>query len=410
MQYNRDEYEMAFLGSVLLDSDILASSYLTEAMFATHRRVYTALVDLSAKAKINSDDLPMLIRAGVDGQTVAKLIQATPSSANWEFYQKGIFEAWAQSEVHSAYKLALSQGYPDCLDVVERTMTAVALRQTNAKSKPIRELVNPALARITERVKLRGQIPGVSWGFDTIDEATLGAQGGQLVVVGARPSQGKSALMAQLARKMARGGTQVGVITIESSETELVIRMLGSDAGIDGRKLQTGMLGQTHLSDLSQAGHRLLKDNIVIHDQPSIRLSQVQAVVRKMARDGAKVVFLDYLQLIRVPSKDKRSEEVGEASTALKALARELNICVVTMAQLGRDSDDRRPNMGDFQHSSQIEQDADQLWLLWHKQDQDGNFTESRIILAKVRDGQVRDVRVRFDRPTLTFYEIVDSD
>jgi len=286
----------------------------------------------------------------------------------------------------------------------------VALRQTNAKSKPIRELVNSALARITERVKLRGQIPGVSWGFNTIDDATLGAQGGQLVVVGARPSQGKSALMAQLARKMARGGTQVGVITIESSETELVIRMLGSDAGIDGRKLQTGMLGQTNLADLSQAGHRLLKDNIVIHDQPSIRLSQVQAVMRKMARDGAKVVFLDYLQLIRVPSKDKRSEEVGEASTALKALARELNICIVTMAQLGRDSDDRRPNMGDFQHSSQIEQDADQLWLLWHKQDQEGNFTESRIILAKVRDGQVRDVRVRFDRPTLTFYEIVDSD
>jgi|SRR6185369_2457480 len=406
MSDSREEYERAFLGCVLHDSDVLVSSYLTEAMFTHHRRIFKVFVELSAKTRVIYDDIPMILAAGIDAVTIAKLADSAAGASNWEYYQEGIFKAWAETEIKDAYKLALSQGYPDCLDIVEKTMTAVALRQTSAKSHPIRDLLTPAVNRIIERMKLRGQIPGVSWGMGSIDEATLGAQGGQLVVVGARPSQGKSALMAQLARKMARGGTMVGIVTIESSETELVIRMLGSDAGIDGRKLQTGMLGQTHLADLKLAAERLIGDNIIIHDQPSIRLAQLQAVVRKMARDGAKVVFLDYLQLIRVPGKEKRSEEVGEASTALKALARELNICVVSMAQLGRDSDDRRPNMGDFQHSSQIEQDADQLWLLWHKQDNDGNFTDSRIILAKVRDGQVRDVKVRFDRPTLTFYEI----
>lgn len=401
--------EWSFLGCVFRDSDILVSSYLTEPMFSTHRAVFSTLSALASQTKIDPDDIARLMSNGLDAVTIAELNGATPSSANWEYYQTEVFKAWAEDCVKAAFRLAQNEGYPQCLDTVERAMTAVALRQTNSKTKHVREIIHPALERVMERMKSRGQIPGVSWGFETIDQCTLGAQPGQFVVVGARPSQGKSAIMAQMARKMARDGTTVGVITIESSETELVIRMLGADAKIDGRDLQTGMLGQTHMADLKLSAERLMASGILIHDQPSIRLGQLQAVVRKMVRDGAKVVFLDYLQLVRVPGKDRRMDEVGEASTALKALARELGICVVAMAQLGRDSDDRRPNQGDLQHSSQIEQDADQIWLIWHKQDDSGNFTESRIIIAKARDGQVRDVRVRFDRPTLTFYEVVDD-
>lgn len=404
---HREANEWAFLGCVFRDSDILVSSYLTETMFTTQRAIFRNLSTLAEKTKIDADDVARLMSNGLDAMTIAKLNEAAPSSANWEYYQTEIFKAWAEDGVKAAFRLALSEGYPQCLDTVERAMTAVALRQTNSKTKHVREVIGPALKRITERVAQRGQIPGISWGFETLDSCTLGAQAGQFVVVGARPSQGKSAIMAQMARKMGRNGTTVGVVTIESSETELVVRMLGADAKIDGRDLQTGTLGQTHLADLKLSAERLLEINLMIHDQPSIRIGQLQAVIRKMVRDGAKVVFLDYLQLVRVPGKERRMDEVGESSTALKALARELGICVVAMAQLGRDSDDRRPNMGDLQHSSQIEQDADQIWLLWHKQDGDGNFTESRIILAKVRDGHVRDIPVRFDRPTLTFYEVL---
>lgn len=404
---HRDANEWAFLGCVFRDSDILVSSYLTETMFTTHRATFRNLSTLAEKTKIDADDVARLMSNGLDAMTIAKLNESAPSSANWEYYQTEVFKAWAEDCVKAAFRLAQTEGYPQCLDTVERAMTAVALRQTNSKTKHVREVIGPALKRITERVAQRGQIPGISWGFETLDSCTLGAQAGQFVVVGARPSQGKSAIMAQMARKMGRNGTTVGVVTIESSETELVVRMLGADARIDGRDLQTGTLGQTHLADLKLSAERLLEINLMIHDQPSIRIGQLQAVIRKMVRDGAKVVFLDYLQLVRVPGKERRMDEVGEASTALKALARELGICVVAMAQLGRDSDDRRPNMGDLQHSSQIEQDADQIWLLWHKQDGDGNFTESRIILAKVRDGHVRDIPVRFDRPTLTFYEVV---
>jgi len=125
-----------------------------------------------------------------------------------------------------------------------------------------------------------------------------------------------------------------------------------------------------------------------------------------MVRDGAQCLFLDYLQLVRVPKKLNRTEEVSEVSTAIKALARELKVPIVTLAQLNRDADNVRPHMGNFQHSSQIEQDADQGWLLWHKMDADGRVTESRIIIAKARDGHVRDVKVNFDRPILTFSEI----
>jgi replicative DNA helicase len=203
--------ELAFLASVVLDSDILISSYATDAMFKSYRREFVILSELSAKAKIDPSDFSRMLGAGIDAKLLATMSETVASAANWEYYQTGIFQHWAEEQIKSAYKLALAQGYPDCIDVVERVMTAVALRQTKAATHHVRDVMAPALERITQRVRARGKIPGVSWGFSQIDQCTLGAQAGQLVVVGARPSQGKSAIMAQMARRMAKDGVTVGV-------------------------------------------------------------------------------------------------------------------------------------------------------------------------------------------------------
>jgi replicative DNA helicase len=135
-----------------------------------------------------------------------------------------------------------------------------------------------------------------------------------------------------------------------------------------------------------------------------------------MAKDGVKVLFVDYLQLVKVPGKESKREEVAEVSTALKSIARELKITVVALAQLSRDADDRRPSMGNVQHSSQVEQDADQVWLIWHKKSDvttpEGEPEKGRsfIILDKVRDGETGDVEVTFERSTANFYEVVRED
>lgn len=407
----RTEAERRFLGAAILDQSVLLETHLTEDMFTEYRGFFAKLVEVSAVTFVNEDNTLALIRAGLDAKIVGELTNETASSANWEYYQNVIFESWATDTVRQAARVVGTQNYPECLDTIEQAVTAVAIRQTGSRTKRIGDIVGQAMERIVERAKNRGRIPGISFWLSTVDEATLGAQASQMIVIGARPSQGKSALMAQIARKMAIGGVKVGIVSVESSETELVGRMISADARVDGRRISTGMLSASDMQSIRQTAETMmdLRDKILIHDQPSIRLATLQSVFRKMVRDGAQCLFLDYLQLVRVPKKLNRTEEVSEVSTAIKALARELKVPIVALAQLNRDADNVRPHMGNFQHSSQIEQDADQGWLLWHKMDSDGRVTESRIIIAKARDGHVRDVKVNFDRPILTFSEIDDQ-
>jgi replicative DNA helicase len=251
-----------------------------------------------------------------------------------------------------------------------------------------------------------GNVRGVSYGFTAIDKATQGAKPGQLVIIAARPSQGKSALMGHLVRNMAKEAP-VGVITIESDEDELTLRLLAGESRMDSRILMAGNLANMDKKTLAQGGTRLseFSDNVWVYDQAGIRLNQVQSVARKMANNGIKVLFIDYLQLIRIAGKETKREEVAEVSTSLKALARELKICIVALAQLSRDADERRPGMGDLQHSSQPEQDADQIWLIYHQKDSEGKILKSKIILEKVRDGATMDVPIVFERNTLNFFE-----
>jgi replicative DNA helicase len=404
MSVDRVEAERLYISSLLKDPVLLASCQLTEAMFSKYRPVFTKLLELAAGGDVTHESL-LAYGTDVGFDLVAALEPYT--TANWELWHKSIFEAWAQDQVKAALHVAGMQEYPENLETIEKAMTAVMLCESGKRTKRIGELLVPAIERVMERTKNQGKIPGIPFGITSVDQATLGAQPGRLVVIGARPSQGKSALMGQIARSMA-SDVPVGIFTVESDENELMTRLIAAEARIDGRKLQTGKLLQSDLLSLREAGVRMteIKDRIIVHDQPGLKLSQLQTVARRMVKDGARVLFLDYLQLVRVPGKDSRREEVAEVSTSLKALARELDVCIVALAQLGRDSDDKRPTMGDCQHSSQIEQDADQVWLIWHKKNSEGIVTESRLILDKVRDGMTRDVLVRFDRPILTFFEI----
>lgn len=405
MTFEREEAERFFLASVLEDNGILAETHLDIGMFKKYRGVFAKILDLSKKGPVDTNAL-IVHRGDLEPVMIADVME-TCISAQWTHFQRAIYEGWAEDHVHKACKQAVELPYSSAVETIEQALTAVTLRETGSTTKRLGDLLGPALERIGERMKLRGKLPGISFGLESVDRATMGAQGGRLVVIGARPSQGKSALMAQIARRMA-SAEKVGIITVESDENELTQRLLTAESQIDGRKLSTGILSAIDMAKLAEAGHRLnaIRENMAVHDQPGIKLSQMQSVARRMAREGAKVIFLDYLQLVRVPGKESRREEVAEVSTSIKALARELGVCIVALAQLSRDSDDKRPTMGDCQHSSQIEQDADQVWLIWHRKDREGKVYESRLILDKVRDGMTRDVLIRFDRPTLSFYEI----
>lgn len=405
---NRIESERLFLGCVLYENAVLASSKLTEVMFTKYRKVFAKIEELSAKGGVSVEDLFPLNDELGGWEIVLSVAEAIISSAHWQFHHDEIFKAWAEDTIKAAYRYAITMPYPECIEIVDRAVTAVALKQTSSRTKSVRELIGPAMERIVERSRRGGAIPGLEYGIQSVDEATLGAQDGQLIIIGARPSDGKSALAAQTMRHIA-GTAKVGIFTVESDEMELMARVIASEARIDSRKVQTGKMSEIDMANLKEGIHRLQakQDNMVIRDCPGIRLAQLQTAAREMVRDGVRIIFVDYLQLVRVPgAKDKR-EEVSTVSQGLKELARELKVPIVALAQLGRDADDKRPTLGDFQHSSQIEQDADQCWLIWHQRDKSGQITESRIIIAKARDGIRRDVAVKFDGPTLTFHEVV---
>ena len=405
MSVNRDEAEKAFISAVLVDNLILASCQLTAPMFTKYRKVWESIEAVAKKGRVGVAEL---IVAGTDADLVMGLDPYT--TAGWEFFHRAIFEAWAADQVNLAARRAVTLPYPESVQELDKAMTEVTMKETGSRTKKLTELLEPALTRIMQRRAAGGVIPGILFGFQAIDFATMGARPGQLIVIGARPSDGKSALMSQLARNMAKA-VKVGIFTIESDEDELTDRMLSAEARVDSRLLATGKLSAADLANVKEGAMRLndLRDNVVIHDQPGIKLNQLQSVARRMVRDGCKCLFIDYLQIINVPGNKDKREQVAEASTALKSLARELKVPVVVLAQLRRPENDRRPGLGDFQHSSQIEQDADQGWMIWHKTNSDGEVTESRIILAKVRDGMTRDIFVKFNRPVLTFYEVTND-
>jgi len=335
------------------------------------------------------------------------LAQLSPEhTANWKFFEDKLIKHWSIEKIHTAFRIGLELGLDEAIETAEKAISEVAQIKSPAKSGKLSALLLPVLTKIKEG----GHAKGVMFGFHQIDEATMGAKPGQLIIIGARPSQGKSALMSHLLRNVGKV-EKTGVITIESSDEELALRIISGESQIDSRNLMAGVLTPTWRSNLVTAGREIAGygEQVWVHDQPGITLSEVHSVCRRMTKDGVKVIFIDYLQLIRINGKATKREEVAEASTGLKTIARELGIAIVALAQLGRDADERRPGMGDIQHASQVEQDADQVWLIYHKRDSEGKIESSRIILEKVRDGSTRDVLVDFFRPVMTFKEKADD-
>jgi len=396
----REEAERAFISAVLHDNNVLGNSDLNPDMFTTYRQVFERLVKLSDVGPVRKTDL--LLNASE--RIVALVSELDPwSSLNWEFYAKAIKAGWKKQVLEEACRVAQQQDADEAITTLENAMDAVAQRDIGARTKTLGETLLPAL----EKIVAGKDNSGIMFGMEKIDYCTLGARQAQFIVIGARPSQGKSALMQKMVRHIAKT-TMVGVVSIESDDDELTIRMIASEANVDSRLIISAALGETNMAKITDGSRRLvgIKDNVLIHDQGDLNWNTFKTVVRRMVKKGCRIIFVDYLQLIEYPGARNKTEEVATVSRKTKALAKSLKVPIVALAQLGRDADDKRPTLADFQHSSAIEQDCDQGWLIWHPKDKEGKPLDSRIIIAKARDGMTRDVKVRFDRPTLSFYEM----
>ena len=305
----------------------------------------------------------------------------------------------------------------DILYKLQRIVEQQAEIHVPDDSKPICDIVDKTALSIEESCRIRrtGKLPGIASNFKTLDTITGGLKASDLVVVAGRPSMGKTAFMLSYALNAARDGEPILIFSLEMSKEALVKRLTSQVSGIDLSCIMNGELTDLGLHRVNGALREIAKLPVYIDDTSGLDLTMMRAKIMKyMRKSKIKAVFVDYLGLMRMPKAGSREQEVAQTTGKLKAMAKEFNIPIVTLAQLNRTSaqrEDKRPEMSDLRESGAIEQDADVVMLV-HRPEfvgkteyKDGSSTRNvgEILIAKQRNGPVGDVRLTYNKRCAQF-------
>ena len=351
---------------------------------------------------------------------VSELSDYVQSSANAKYHAGICSGKGSKAELTRACRQA-AESTDDTDEIIEQLSSViekVVSGQDEYKIQTADNMTMKLIDKLEERYKNRGTIPGIESGFQKLDSTIMGFQKRKLYVIGSRPAQGKSALMVNIATHVS-AEKRVGILMLEDSWENFLTREVASLAKIDSLKLASGFLNATDFANINNVIEQLHDRGIYVYDKPSSTLNEVITTARRMVNQyKCEILFVDYLQLIQSKAESDR-ERVMKASIRLKDLARELNVPIVALAQLRRDSDGRRPTLGDFQHSSQLEQDANVAMLLYHRvvdlagkslhkakiEDESQEHLEIYLLVDKNRDGRTAAIPLEFDDNYVTFRE-----
>ena len=414
--------QQTFLGQILQDNEVYYKASPVAWWFeGQDRAVFNAIescLDSGIRADISTVGLKLL------PEYVASLTSGVYTTENWRFFADKCRKWGMQDELR---KLAMTitdevqQKDPEAvIDTVSAAIDRIASGSDEYKIMAMADKLLDVVNELEKRYHNRGQLAGIQSGFGSIDEAFSGLQPERLYIIGARPSQGKSALALNMASFIS-SYTSIGFLSLESPWKEMVMREFSTTTGIDSSKLASGYFKGVEFDMLVQGAEQLAKKQFYIYDRPNCTLADVIGQARRMVRKNkAQVIFIDYLQLIQIKAETDR-ERVAMVSKALKNLARELKVPIVALAQLRRDADGRRPGLGDFQHTSQIEQDADGAMLIWWRvyDSASGKWLQKAkpdpmvpseeqkyfILIEKNRDGKTGDIEVDFNKSIVKFIE-----
>ena len=305
----------------------------------------------------------------------------------------------------------------DVLGAAESQLMEVTEKGLTHGFQSLHQIVEHSFGSIDNLYKQSREVTGVATAFTELDRMTSGLQKGELIIIAARPSMGKTALAINIAQNAAiKSGAKVAVFSLEMSKESLLRRMLATQAWVDQRKLQTGFLGREDHDKLEKALGLLVESQLFIDDTAAISLAEMRAKARRLKQNagGRDLIVVDYLQLMSatVPSSgrknyENRTQEVSAISRGLKALAKELDVPVMALSQLSRASErrceDKRPLLSDLRESGSIEQDADVVAFIhreaYYKRDEEMSETDkarSEIIVAKQRIGPTGTVYLSF--------------
>jgi len=356
---------------------------------------------------------------------LASLLDGVPRISNVEYYSQLVREkALLRNLIYAAQAIQLQAMEADgsvdeILDRAESSVFQLAEDRIKTGLVPIKEIVSESRERL-EKIFLEGKsITGISTGYGELDKLTSGLQASELLILAARPSQGKTALALNLAENIAiRAAQPVAFFSLEMSKESLLQRLVASVAQIDAHKFRTGHLSREDWRRMTDALGMIYSAPIWVDDAGSISVLEIGAKARRLKRDkGLSLLIVDYLQLITARGRfGNRQEEVASISRALKGLAKELQIPVLVLSQLTRapERDERGPQLSDLRESGAIEQDADVVMFIYRPHFFKAGATpeereETELRIAKQRNGPTDTVRFVF-RSRLTRFEEAAPD
>ena len=389
-----------------------------------HKAIYSALVQMSERnTPIDLLTLSHQLRTAGELDNIggvaylAELQDGVPSAANLEYYFDIVRDrALLRKVIHTCTK-AIADAYEGSDEVesligeVEQAVLDIQREQSISNNATIQEHVKNAVGKIEQYFKDKGATTGIETGFTDFDRMTTGLHGGEMIVVAARPSMGKTSLAMNIVEHVAlKGGLPVGVFSLEMSADALVMRMICSLARINLRDMREGLLQTREFPRIVDASGKLTNSGLHIDDTGGLSILQLKARARRMwQQHGIKLFVIDYMQLLHSTSRrggENRQQEIAEISSGIKALAKNLGVPIIVLSQLNRELEkdkSRKPRLSDLRESGAIEQDADLVGLLYKPggADDDGDEAESEaeqinLLIAKQRNGPTGDVRLTF--------------
>jgi replicative DNA helicase len=430
------EAEQSVLGSILIDKNAMfkvVDIIGPEDFYASaHEKIYTAILELFERNQPidiltltnRLKEKELLQDVGGSGY-LAELTQNVTTASHVAHFAMLVKDKKVLRDlIRTSAEIAEGVFQPqmeveDLLDSIEQKIFSISQKSSLKNFVPIQSELNTSLERINSLQEQKGALRGLTTGFPKIDEYLSGLQRSDLVVLGARPSLGKTTLALDIARHAALlAKVSVGIFSLEMSREQVMDRLIAGQSQVPLWKLRTGNnLSGDEFAMLSHGVDQLSKTSIFIDDTPSPNILQMRAMARRLqVEHGLGLLIVDYLQLIAPRrSTDNMVAQVTEISRGLKGLARELNVPVLALSQLSRavdQRDNKRPQLHDLRESGSIEQDADVVMLIYREKDrkdvppEEQNVAE--ILIAKHRNGPTGMVKLHFDQDRVTFRSIDD--
>ena len=420
------EAEQAVIGSMLLSAEAVegALNALAPEDFyrPAHTRIYKAMSDLYARS-VPVDHLSVADRLESTGELetaggkgyLLDLSGSVPTTANWPRYADIVKRMATLRHLIEAGTRIVAMGYdaPDDLDQVveeaERAIFQVTNKRVSSNFREIKELLKLSFAQLEELAEKKEHVTGVHTGFDDLDRLLAGLHPGDLCILAARPSVGKTALALNIGVEAARHGASVAVFSLEMSSEQLVQRVLCAEARINLQDVRTGYLKSDSWYAIHLAMGKLAELDFWVDDTPAISILEVRAKARRQLRDKPDgLIIVDYLQLMQPQNRrsENRQVEIAEISRGLKILAKELGVPILALSQLSRAVEQRagkRPQLSDLRESGAIEQDADVVMFLDRNTNPGDDDEEGRpargtaqLIVAKHRNGPLGNIDLVF--------------